>query len=242
MIGSQLARLSVNAGFEVAISNSRGPETLQDLIEELGSKARAVTSDQAIAQADIVVLAIPFGIYASLNPELYASKIVIDTMNYYPERDGEMSEIQTDKIAASELVQTHLKDARLVKAFSNMDFVRLYQSARPLQESQRSAVPIASDDQQAKSVVAAFIERIGYDAVDMGTLKESWRSEPTMPVYVDPYISEPDHVLNEEAARNWFMKAPGRQVDKNEVKRLLENAVRHDQMFGAIDRTPGASL
>ncbi|MCF0049312.1 NAD(P)-binding domain-containing protein [Dyadobacter sp. LJ53] len=242
MIGSQIARLSVNAGLNVLISNSRGPQTLETLIKELGSKARAVTSDQAVAQADIVVLAIPFGIYASLLPEQYASKIIIDTTNYYPERDGVMQEVQTDQIASSELVQGHLKGARLVKALSNMDWVRLYQGARPLEGSRRSAVPIASDDQEAKSVVTEFLGRIGYDTVDMGTLKDSWRSEPTMPVYVAPYLGKPDAELTGQQTRDWFMNAPERLVDKNEVKRLLESAVRHENMVGMLARTVGASL
>ena len=242
MIGSQVARLSIKAGFEVAISNSRGPQTLQPLIEELGKNARAVSADEAIAQGDIVVLAIPFGIYARLNPNQYAGKIIVDTMNYYPERDGEIAAVQTDKIASSELVQRHLPGSRLVKALSNMDFVRLYQSARPAGHRERSAVPIASDDPEAKSVVVKFLERIGYDTVDMGRLNDSWRSEPTTPVYVDPYIAKHDANLPVEMARGWFLTAPGVTVDKEHVQQLLKAATRHDQMFGSIAGTSGSSF
>jgi predicted dinucleotide-binding enzyme len=242
MIGSQVARLSVAAGFKVMIGNSRGPETLQPLVAALGAQARAVMADEAVAEGDIVVLAVPFGIYGQLGPEKYAGRIVIDTMNYYPERDGLMDTVQTDRIAASQLVQKHLESSRLVKAMNNMDFVRLLRSARAAGDSERSAIPLASDDDEAKATVADFIARIGYDTVDMGTLEGSWRSEPTMPVYVEPYISPLDKSLPAEAIRDWFLNAPGRTVDAREVKDLLGRAVRHDKMFGSLSRTPGASL
>jgi predicted dinucleotide-binding enzyme len=242
MISSQVARLATAAGFKVILSNSRGPETLADLVAELGELARAATPEEAARNADLVVASIPLGAYQKLPAEALAGKIVIDTMNYYPERDGDMPEVATDKISTSELVQRHLSGAHVVRALNNMDFVRLHNRARPVGAPDRSALPIAGDDANAKAVVAAFLERIGYDAVDIGPLAESWRSEPTTPVYVAPYLGKPPTGLSADNARSWFMTAPGAVVSIETVKSLVAQAVRHDKMFGDVHRLPGASF
>jgi predicted dinucleotide-binding enzyme len=242
MISSQVARLATAAGFNVILSNSRGPETLADLVAELGCQARAATADEAARDADLVVASIPFGAYRKLPVEALAGKIVIDTMNYYPERDGDMPEVATDKISTSELVQRHLARAHVVRALNNMDWVRLRSRARPTGADDRSALPIAGDDANAKAVVASFLERIGYDAVDMGPLAESWRSEPTTPVYVAPYLGNPPSGLNAEEARSWFLTAPGAHVSIEAANTLIQRAVRHDKMFGDVRPLPGASL
>lgn len=243
MISSQVARLAIAAGFNVVLSNSRGPETLTDLVKELGQMARAVTPEEAARGADLIVASIPFGVYKKLPSEALEGKIVIDTMNYYPERDGFMAEVATDRISTSELVQGHLSTARVVRALNNMDWVRLCSRARPAGAADRSALPIASDDPNAKEAVALFLDRIGYDAVDMGPLASSWRSEPTMPVYVNPYLGRPPvDLTTAEDARAWFLNAPGEHVSAAAVQALLEQAVRHDKMFGDVRPLPGASF
>jgi predicted dinucleotide-binding enzyme len=242
MISSKVARLSTAAGYNVILSNSRGPETLADLVAELGSRARAATSHEAARDADLVVLSIPFGAYQKLPADALAGKIVIDTMNYYPDRDGDMPEVATDKISTSELVRRHLAGAYVVRALNNVDWVRLHSRARPVGASDRSALPIAGDEASAKALVASFLERIGYDAVDIGPLAESWRSEPTTPVYVAPYLGKAPSGLSGEASRSWFLTAPGAYVSASAVKSLVAQAVRHDKMFGDVHRLPGASL
>lgn len=237
MIGSQTARLAAAASFDVIAANTRGPESLTELVAELGPTARAATAEDAVGAADIVVVAIPFVAYTKLSPDLFAGKIVIDTMNYYPERDGEMPEVQTDIISTSELVQRHLPKSHVIRAFNNLDFVRLRRLARPERSPERSAVPVAGDDAIAKAVVTNFLNTVGYDTVDMGVLAESWRSEPTTPIYVTPYIGGlPDGLTTREEALDWYMNAPGYTVTTEQVRNYVGQAERHGSMFGDLDQ------
>ena len=174
-IGGTLARLFTRAGHEVAISNSRGPETLKDLVAELGPKARAVTSREAAAFGDVVVVSIPFGRYRELPADAFAGKIVIDTNNYYPQRDGHFEDLDTNRTTSSEMLQTHLRRARVVKAFNSIRWEHLRDLGRPRGASDRIALPISGDDTEAKRVVAQLIDQIGFDAVDAGTLAEGGR-------------------------------------------------------------------
>jgi predicted dinucleotide-binding enzyme len=233
MIGGQIARLAVAAGLKVVICNSRGPETLADLIAELGPSARAATVAEVAASSDLIVLAVPFATYASMPADTLAGKIIIDTLNYYPQRDGVMPEVKTDTIATTELVQRHLARSRVVRAINNVDFVRLLSGARPV-AADRSALPVAGDDVIAKTAVITFLDRIGYDAVDMGPLSESWRSEPTTPVYVGPYMNPDASYVTKTIDVNTFMTAPGRTVSAIEVRELVNKAVRHGKMFGLL--------
>jgi hypothetical protein len=224
MIGSAVARLAVAAGLDVVVSNSRGPGTLADLVAELGPRARAATAEGAAEAGDAVVATIPLKHYDRL-PKL-AGKIVIDPMNYYPERDGRIAELDAGELTSSELVQRHLSGARVVKAFNNIDFRRLATSARGTGAADRSALPIAGDDPVAKEEVRGLLDRLGYDAVDIGSLAESWRSEPGTPVYVQPYLAERPGELSEEEAGRWFFETPGVPVPAAQIKDLTEQAVR----------------
>ncbi|MFU2317101.1 NADPH-dependent F420 reductase [Rahnella sp. PCH160] len=234
MIGSQVARLAMAAGYDVVICNSRGPETLTDLIAELGPKARAARLAEVSSGNDIIILAVPFAAYPKLPADILAGKILVDTMNYYPERDGIMGEVKTDKIASSELVQKHLVDSCVVRAINNMDFVRLLSRARPAGHNERSALPVASDFEDAKASVINFLDDIGYDSVNMGALSESWRSEPTMPVYVNPYWRINTVYESGPTDVSSFMTALGNVVSKEKVTDLLRKAVRHDKMYGSL--------
>jgi 8-hydroxy-5-deazaflavin:NADPH oxidoreductase len=201
-----------------------------------------VTAGEAARAADLVVASVPFRAYRKLPAAELVGKIVIDTMNYYPERDGDMPEVATDKITTSELVQRHLPGAQVVRGINNMDWVRLLSRARPAGAPDRSALPIAGEDEQAKAAVASFLDKIGYDAVDIGPLAESWRSGPSTPVYVTPYIGEIPPDVPEADARNWFLQAPGAPVPAELVKTLVGRAVRHDKMVGDVRPLPGAAF
>lgn len=242
MIGSQVARLATAANMNVIISNSRGPETLSGFVRELGPLARAATTEALAAEADIIVIAIPFVAYSRLSPEMLAGKTVIDTMNYYPERDGELPEVKTAEIASSELVQAHLKHSFVVRAVNNMDWVRLFTRARLPGSADRSALPVAANAEHAKSLAIALLDSLGYDAVDMGALADSWRSEPTMPAYVIPYIGTIPRSFDDTSEREWFLKAPGATVSADALRKLLARAIRHDRMFGTTASLAGASL
>lgn len=182
-----MARLAVAAGYDVVVSNSRGPETLKSLVDELGSKARAATATEAAAAGDIVVVSVPFKAYAQLPVAELAGKVVLDTNNYYPQRDGHVEALDTKKTTSAELEQQHLAGARLVKVFNNINFQHLASLPRPAGAPDRSALPIAGDDEAAKKTTTEFLDAIGYDTVDAGPLADSWRQEPGQPVYGPPY-------------------------------------------------------
>ena len=187
MIGGTVARLSVAAGHHVVVSNSRGPETLTELVAELGPLATAGTAEQAAEAGDLVVVSIPVKAFSEVPVKPLAGKPVLDTGNYYPGRDGHIEELATGAITSSGLLQRDLPDARVVKVFNNIFFKHLRSLARPHGADDRSALPIAGDDEQAKAAVTAFLDSIGYDAVDAGPVAESWRQEPETPAYGTPY-------------------------------------------------------
>ena len=183
-IGGTLARLFTRSGHEIAIANSRGPETLEDLVAELGDKARATTTLEAIAFGEIVVVSVPFGRFRELPPERVEDKVVIDTNNYYPQRDGHFEELDSDRTTSSELLQEHLKGARVVKAFNAIYWMHLRDLGRPAGDPERIGIPVSGDDEKAKRIVAGLIDEIGFEAVDAGTLAEGGRKhQPGTPVY-----------------------------------------------------------
>jgi predicted dinucleotide-binding enzyme len=187
MIGGTVARLSVAAGHTVVLSNSRGPETLKDLAGELGPLASAATGEQAAEAGDLVVVSIPLKAYAAVPVRPLAGKVVLDTGNYYPQRDGRIADLDSGSVTSSGLLQRELPESVVVKVFNTIFFKHLWSLARPAGAADRTALPIAGDDEKAKAKVAEFLDSIGYDAVDTGSLAESWRQEPGAPAYATPY-------------------------------------------------------
>lgn len=189
-IGSTVAKLAVDAGHDVVMSNSRGPETLADLVSELGPRARAATAADAASAADIVVVTIPLKAYEDVPVDALRGKIVIDTMNYYPGRDGQIGALDDGSTTSSELLQAHLPESRVVKGFNNIYFGHLAALARPSGDQERSALTIAGDDGDAKAEVADLFDQIGYDVVDLGPLSEGWRVQPDTPAYGLMYAAD----------------------------------------------------
>ena len=187
-IGGTVARLAVAAGYDVVLSNSRGPETLAELVAELGPRARAATAADAAAAGDIVVVTIPLKSYRDVPVEPLAGKVVIDTNNYYPQRDGNIAELDDESTTTSELLQAHLPTSHVVKVFNNIWFGALAALARPAGAADRTALAIAGDDADAKAQVTAFLDTIGYDAVDAGPLSEGWRYQRDTAAYVSLYL------------------------------------------------------
>ena len=183
-IGGTLAKHFAQAGHEVAVSNSREPETLRDLVDELGERGQALTPTEAIAFGEVVVVSVPLGRYRELPVEGTEGKIVIDTNNYYPNRDGNFAKLDSDQTTSSELLQEHLKGARVVKAFNAIYWMRLRDLGRPAGDPERIGIPVSGDDEEAKRIVAGLIDEIGFEAVDAGTLAEGGRKhQPGTPVY-----------------------------------------------------------
>jgi 8-hydroxy-5-deazaflavin:NADPH oxidoreductase len=174
-IGGTLARDFADAGHEVAISNSRGPETLAGLVEELDHGAQAMTPADVARFGDLLVVSIPFGRYRELPSEGVAGKVVIDTNNYYPQRDGSFEELDGDRTTSSELLQAHLPTARVVKAFNAIVWTRLRDDGRPAGDERRFGIPVSGDDERAKQTVAELVDQIGFDPVDAGTLATGGR-------------------------------------------------------------------
>jgi len=193
-IGGTAARLSVAAGHRVVLSNSRGPQTLRELVAGLGPLATAATAEQAAEAGDLVVVSIPVRAIADVPAKPLVGKPVLDTGNYYPQRDGHIEELDTGALTSSGLLQRYLPDAHVVKVFNNIYYRHLGSLARPSGAADRSALPFAGDDESAKAAVIAYLDSIGYAAVDGGPLSDSWRQEPGTPVYGSPYGSFSDPV------------------------------------------------
>jgi len=182
-IGSQLARAAIANGHDVVLSNSRGPETLTDLISELGPQARAATPTEAAEAADIAVVTTPVRAIDSIPVEPLAGKPVIDTNNYYSQRDGVIAELEDGSLTSAELLQRHLAGAHVVKAFNHIQAFAITAEAQEAGTPDRRALAIAGDDEAAKATIASFIDAVGFDVVDLGPLAEGWRVQPNTPAY-----------------------------------------------------------
>ncbi len=211
-IGSTVARLALDAGHDVVLSNSRGPETLSDLVADLGPHARAATAAEAAAAGDIVVVSIPLKAYDDVPVDPLRGKVVIDTNNYYPQRDGDIAELDDESTTVSELLQAHLPESSVVKAFNNIYFKLLGSLQRPSGSPERSVLAIAGDSDDAKKAVTELFDDLGYDAYDVGPLSEGWRYQRDTAAYVDLY--SPD----------------GPRVTADFLKEKLDAAVRYADM------------
>jgi len=201
-IGSQVARAAIASGYDVVISNSRGPETLTDLVSELGPRARAGTTAEAAAAGDLVVIAIPLKAIGDVPAEPLAGKAVIDANNYYPGRDGNIEVLDNDSLTSSELLQSRLPGAHVVKAFNHIFARHITSDGAPPHTRNRRALAIAGDDLVAKAKVAELIDGFGFDVVDAGPLTESWRIEPGARGYVQRLNAEELSAALAAATRN----------------------------------------
>lgn len=186
-IGGTAARLFVAAGHEVAVSNSRGPESLRELVKELAPWAHAMTIRDAARFGDVVLLAVPWRSPEALpEPEMLRDKIVIDAMNPY-RPDGGFYDLGGS--TSSEEVLKRIPGARLVKAFNTIYYVHLANRGRhDLPVDERHTIYVAGDDAEAKKLVARLIEEIGFAAIDTGSLREGGRlQEPDSPIYNQTY-------------------------------------------------------
>src|SRR6185503_1935821 len=157
--------------------------TLAELVTELGPRARAGTPVDAAKAGDIVVVTIPLKNIRHVPVEPLAGKIVIDTNNYYPQRDGHIAELDSEATTTAELLQAHLPTSKVVKAFNHIYAASLTTAGQPPGTKDRQALVIAGDDRDAKATVARLIDQFGFDVVDVGPLKEGWRIQRDTPGY-----------------------------------------------------------
>ena len=183
-IGSTLARHFVAANHEVAVSNSRGPESLGELVGELGPLARALSAAEAAEFGELAVVSVPLVRYRSVPTAGLDGKVVIDTMNYYPARDGQIAELDSDQTTSSEMLAAHLSRSRVVKAFNTINWERLRDGGRPAGSTDRIALAYSGDDVAAKPIVGLLIDEIGFDGVDVGSLAVGGRrQQPGGPLF-----------------------------------------------------------
>ena len=187
-IGRAVARLALANGHEVMLSNSRGPHTLTSTRVSLGCETGSVA--EAAEFAELALIAVPFLAVHAIDPAPFAGKIVMDASNYYPERDGHIGALDAHKTTTSEIVAEHFEGAKIVKAWNAILERDIEKDARPARTaaaaSDRRALPIAGDDDEAKRIVTGFIDSLGYDVVDAGALSEGWRFERARPAYCVP--------------------------------------------------------
>jgi hypothetical protein len=184
-IGHALGVRFAAAGHEVMLSNSRGPDTLNDVVASIEGAVSAGTVEEAARFGDVDAVAIPTQAIGDLPPEPFAGKLVIDANNYYPEPGRPVPELDADKMTSSELLASLLPGAIVVKAFNTIYFGRLLDDTHPeLDAEERLAIPIAADSADAKKTVSDLVAQIGFTAVDTGTLAETRRQQPGAPLYV----------------------------------------------------------
>ncbi len=182
-IGTAVAKLAVAEGHEVILSNSRGPDTLADKVAEIGPLASAATATDAAAAGEVVVVTIPLKAYRQVPVEPLTGKTVIDTNNYYPQRDGHIAELDDETTTSAELLAAHLPGSHVVKAFNHIQSQHLLEQGQPAGTAGRRALAIAGDDTDAKAQVSNLIDSFGFDVVDAGPLAEGRRFQPGTAAY-----------------------------------------------------------
>ena len=225
-IGSALAVRLVSLGHSVLIANSRGPETLGDVAQKTG--ATPATAREAAQHGEIIVVTIPLINIPDLDKNLFAGVPadvpVIDTSNYYPMlRDGHLRELETGPLTESEWVQQHL-GRPVVKVFNNIYADHLEKKGTPVGTPGRIALPVASDDEAAKRKVMDLVEELGFDAVDDGTLRESWRQQPGTPSYGADW---PENKLREH------LRSLGHERTEEQHKQYLANHAEAEKQMAA---------
>jgi predicted dinucleotide-binding enzyme len=183
-VGSNLAQAAIAHGYDVVLSNSQGPDSLTGLVKELGSQARAATSAEAAADGDFAIVAIPITTIDQVPVEPLAGKVVIATINYFPQRLGHIPEIDNGATTAPGLLQAHLPTSKVVRAFSMLDAGDMSGDGHPEGDPRRRALALAGDDPAAKRLVAGLYHEFGFDALDIGGLDQSWRLDAGQPAFV----------------------------------------------------------
>ena len=183
-VGAQIARAVVAVGYDVVLSNARGPYSLEPLVGEFGGRASAATVDEASSAAGLVVVAIPIGAFASVPVAPLAGKTVIVTSNYNRDREGVVPALDNGQTTVPGLLQAHLPGAHVVRAFSHIDSAEITTDGRSAGTPHRRALAIAGDDPAAKKTVAAIYDEVGFDTLDLGVLDEAWRVDRGQPAFI----------------------------------------------------------
>lgn len=183
-VGRAIAKLAIQAGHRVMLSNSRAPQTLFSLRPMIGCDIG--TPAQAATFGDVAVIAVPLSAIGHLPTQALHGKLAIDAVNYYPERDGKVAVLDARQTTTSELLAETLPGVKIIKAFNAITMTHLESDGLPAGHPDRRALPLAGDDMQGKTLVAELYDAFGFDVVDAGALSEGWRFERGMPSYCVP--------------------------------------------------------
>ncbi len=182
-IGTVIARAAVEGGYDVAISGSGDVERIELIVEVLAPGARAVTTNDVVRHAPIVVLAVPMHRFRELPGDLFAGKVLVDAMNYWEDIDGIDERLTTVAMGTSGLVQQHFPAARVVKSLNHLGYSKFDKARRPRGAPDRLALAAAGNDRDAVVAVMRLIDRLGFDAVDAGPLNAGVVLQPGGPVF-----------------------------------------------------------
>ena len=209
-IGGILARKLRKLNYSVSLTNSRGPQSLKEFADETG--VIPVTLTELVEQSDLIIVTIPQKSIPALPAGLFKNskdKIVIDTCNYYPDlRDGRLSGF-SEFTVDSAWVEEQLGHP-VIKVFNSIFAISLQDKGMPKGSSGRIGLPVAGDDAHAKKVVMQLVDELGFDPVDAGSIKDSWKQHPGAPFYcADLSSTEIAEKLSQltEADRTWLNKA-----------------------------------
>jgi 8-hydroxy-5-deazaflavin:NADPH oxidoreductase len=183
-VGASLAAAAVARGYNVVLSNSQGPDSLASLVAGLGRRARAATPEDAAAAGDFAIVAIPITTVGKVPAQPLAGKVVIATINYFPQRDGHIAAVDNGTTTAPGILQAHLPTSKVVRAFSMVEAADMSGDGHPAGDPKRRALALAGDDPAARKLVAGLYDEFGFDTVDLGGLAESWRVDPGQPAFV----------------------------------------------------------
>jgi len=183
-IGRSFSLAAIAEGYEIAIANSSGPETLGDLVAELGPKAKAATAVDAAEAGDLAIVAVPIAGVEALPVEPLGGKVVLTTCNYFVKRDGPIAEIDSGEVTVPEYVQARLPTSKVVRAFNHLDAAAIASDGTPAGTPNRRALGYAGDDPAAKTLTADLYEEFGFDAIDVGGLGDAWRLDVDQPAFV----------------------------------------------------------
>jgi 8-hydroxy-5-deazaflavin:NADPH oxidoreductase len=183
-VGTNLATAAVAHDYDVVLSNARGAESLKGLVAELGPKARAAAPEEAATAGDFAIVAIPITTVDRVPVDPLGGKVVIATINYFPQRDGHIAAIDNGTTTAPGILQAHLPASKVVRAFSMLDAADMSVDGHPRGDPKRRALALAGDDPAARQLVAGLYDEFGFDALDLGGLDESWRVDPGQPAFV----------------------------------------------------------
>lgn len=185
-VGTGVARQALKAGYRVLIAASGDPKGISLIISVMAPGAEAVTAAEAMAAADLVVLSVPLHKFRTLDPAALSGKLVLDTMNYWRDTNGDMPELD-EAPSSSEMVLAHIPGARLAKSLNHIGYHELELDARPAGAPDRRALAVASDHDDTRAMALEFVERLGFDAVDAGSLARGAAFEPGTPIFTGSY-------------------------------------------------------